>query len=96
MQVQAVLDVLRKIEPGLNELKITRKDAASKYPELMKVLKNHTRSSDYMVQFVKSPLCTTPLVCDCKACEKGIFQPLRMPISTYEDLHKIYVSSSNP
>ena len=76
LQVQSVLDVLRKIELGLNELKITRKDAASKYPEMLKVLKNHTRSSDYMVQFVKSPLCTPPLVCDCKACENGIFQPL--------------------
>ncbi len=46
LQVQSVLDVLRKIESGLNELKITRKDAASKYPEMLKVLKNHTRSSD--------------------------------------------------
>ena len=42
VQMQVVLDVLQSIEPGLNELKIKRKKAASKYPEL---IKNHTRSS---------------------------------------------------
>ena len=87
MQVQVVLDVLQKIEPGLNELKVNRKEAASKHKEQLKVLKNHSRSSDYMIQFVKSPLCTPPRIFDCKACVQRLFQPLRMPISTYEELH---------
>ena len=86
VQLQVVLDVLQKIEPGLNELKVTRKEAA-KYPNLLKVLKNHTKSNDYMVQFLKSLLCSPPQVCDCRACELGIFKPLRMPISTYEELY---------
>ncbi len=31
------------------------------------VFKNHTRSSDYMIQFMKKPLTTISHVCDCKA-----------------------------
>ena len=87
-ELQTVLDVLQKIEPGLKELKITRQEAPSKYPELMKVLQNHTRSTDYMIQFVKSPLCITPpRICDCKACTLGLFEPLRMPMEAYEKVH---------
>jgi hypothetical protein len=96
MQMQAVLAVLQKIEPSLNEIKVTRKEAASKYTELLKVLKNRTRSSDYMIQFVKSPLCTPPLICNCKARAQGLFQPLRMPISTYEELHTMLFPLPTP
>ena len=53
----------------------------------MKVLQNHTRSTDYMIQFVKSPLCTPPRICECKACKLGLFQPLRMPMGAYEKVH---------
>ena len=54
----------------------------------MKVLQNHTRSTDYMIQFVKSPLCITPpRICDCKACTLGLFEPLRMPMEAYEKVH---------
>ena len=90
--MQVVLDLLQSIEPGLSELKINRKEAASKYPELLKVFKNHTRSSDYMIQFVKSPLCSPPLICDCRACQQGLFKPLRMPISLYSELHTMLFS----
>ncbi len=50
-QLQVMLDVLQKIEPGLNELEDTRK-GAGKYANLLKVLKKHTMSNDYMVQFL--------------------------------------------
>jgi len=88
VQIKAVLSVLQEIEPGLDELKITRKDAASKCPLLMKVLKNHTRSSDYMIQLVKSPLCT-PLVCDCMVCALKLWKPPRMPVDVYEEVHSL-------
>jgi len=29
------------------------------------------------------------MVCDCKACELGLFQPLRMPILAYQELHNM-------
>ncbi len=58
LQMQVVLDVLQSIEPGLNELKINRKETASKYLELIKVFKNHTRSSDY----IHYTICQEPFV----------------------------------
>ena len=83
-----MLAVLQKIELGLDELKVTLKDVASKCPNLTKVLKNHIRSSDYMIQFVKIPLCS-PLVCDCMAYELNMFQPLRIPVAIYEEVHSL-------
>ncbi len=47
--MEIVLALLQRIEPGLKELKVTRKEALASYPALMKVIKNHTRSSDYMI-----------------------------------------------
>ena len=83
-----MLSILQRIEPEMKELKITRKDATGLYPELLKVIKNHTRSSDYMIQFMKMPLLTTGSdACGCKACELGLFKPLRMPVETYQEVH---------
>jgi hypothetical protein len=86
-QMQNVLAILQRIEPGLKEIKITRKEAHGAYPELMKVIKNHSRASDYMIQFVKEPLVKSPNRCDCKACELGLFKSLRMPREVYDKLH---------
>jgi hypothetical protein len=85
--MQNVLAILQRIEPNLKEMKITRKEAAGTYPELMKVIKNHSRASDYMIQFVKEPLVTSPNVCDCKACSLGLFKSLRMPREAYDKVH---------
>ena len=82
-----VLEMLQRIEPNLKEIKITRKDAPGAYPQLMKVLKNHSRASDYMIQFVKEPLVLSPNGCDCKACELGLFESLRMPREVYDKVH---------
>ena len=82
-----VLEMLQRIEPSLKEIKITRKQAPGAYPELMKVLKNHSRASDYMIQFVKEPLVSSPNGCDCKACELGLFESLRMPREAYDKVH---------
>jgi hypothetical protein len=54
--LKTVLAVLQRIEHGLKEIKITRKEAPASYPELMKMIKNHTSSSDYMIQFTKKPI----------------------------------------
>ena len=85
--MQNVLAILQRIEPHLKELKITRKEAPGAYPELMKVIKNHSRASDYMIQLVKEPLLASPNVCDCKACELGLFKSLRMPREAYDKMH---------
>jgi hypothetical protein len=79
--------LLQRFEPYIKKLKVTRKKALAKHPELLKVLKNHTRARDYMIQIVKNPLCTPHMVCACKACELGLFQPLRMPIIAYHEIH---------
>jgi len=92
---------LQRIEPGLKELKVTRKETPASYPELMKVIKNHTRSSDYMIQFTKNPIAIDSYnMCDCKACELGLFMPLRIPIEAYEKLQRklspLHIPQSSP
>ena len=86
LQLQCVLAILQRIEPGLKEVKITRKEAPTAYPHLTKVLKNHTRSSDYMAQFLKHPISGDSNMCDCKACELELFKPLRMPLEAFTKL----------
>ncbi len=81
-----MLSILQRIEPGMMKLKITRKDAPGLYPELLKDIKNHTRSSDYMIQFMKKPLTSISNVCSCKARELGLFQYLPMPIEAHQDV----------
>jgi hypothetical protein len=49
-----LLSMLQRIKPSLKEIKITRKKAPGVYLELMKVFKNHSRASDYMIQFSRS------------------------------------------
>ena len=53
----------------------------------MKVIQNHSRASDYMIQLVKEPLLTSPNVCECKACGLGLFMSLRMPREAYDKMH---------
>ena len=82
-----VLEMLQRIEPSLKEIKITRKEAPGPYPELVKVLKNQSKASDYMIQFVNGPLVSSPNGCDCKACGLGLFESLRMPREAYDEVH---------
>ena len=70
----------------MKELKITRKEEPGAYPYLVKVLKNHTRSSDYMIQLMKEHISCDSKMCDYKACELDLFKPLRMPIEAYTKL----------
>ena len=81
---------MQQIELGLKKLKLTRKEAPAAYPELMKVIKNHTRSRDYIIQFMKKPIAidSNDVFCDCKACQLGLFMSTRMPIEAYEKLQK--------
>ncbi len=84
MQISTLSNLLEKIQPGLGNVKLTRQNAVSKGPEILKVLKNHTNSSDYIIQFFKQPRVDN---CDCKACKLDLFQPLRMPTTVYKRLH---------
>ncbi len=72
----------------MKELKLTRKEAPATHPELMKVIKNHTRSSNYMIQNMKKLIAidSNDVLCDCKACELGLFMSMRMSIEAYEKL----------
>ncbi len=74
-----VLDRL-KINPLLQHVKLDKKKAES-FPDLLLVLKNHTKSTDFMIQFFKQPLVES---CKCKACSENIFKLVRMPYSVYE------------
>ena len=77
---QQVLECLRKISPRLTELKVDSSNI-NKYPELAKVVKNHSRGSAYMRQFFKKPLVDN---CDCVCCNTGMFRPLIMPEEAYK------------
>ena len=66
LYLQTMLSILKEIEPKMQELKITRNYASSTYPELLKILRNHFRSSDYSIKFVKKPLGSVVGACDCK------------------------------
>eukprot|EP00873_Tetraselmis_striata_P024072 jgi/Tetstr1/444336/TSEL_032227.t1 len=81
--IQAILKCLQDTEPTLPSTKLTR-PAAKKFPQLMKVLNNHSITSDYHIRFFKKP----PLdKCDCMACKNELFKPLIMPEATYNALH---------
>ena len=58
--------------------KNARKEAPGAYPHLMKVIKNHTRSSDQIIQFMKKHISVDSNMCNCRACELDLFKPLRM------------------
>ena len=75
-----VLDPLKKIEPLLQHIKLDKKKAES-FPDLLLVLKNHTQSTDFMIQFFKKPLVEN---CNCKACNESVFKPVRMPQPVYD------------
>jgi hypothetical protein len=78
--MERVLIPLKKIDPLLQHIRLDKKKAES-FPELLLVLKNHTQSTDFMIQFFKKPLIED---CNCKACSENVFKPVRMPLSVYE------------
>jgi hypothetical protein len=49
-----VVGPLRKIRLLLQHIKLDKKKA-DEFPELFLVLKNHTQSTDFIVQFCKQP-----------------------------------------
>ncbi len=49
--------------------------APGAYLQLTKTLKNHTRSSDYMIQIAKKLISRDSNMCDYKACELDLFNP---------------------
>ncbi len=86
--MQSILSIIREIESEIIVLKNTRNEASTKYQELLNVMNNHTRSSDYMIRFLKKPLVADTGVCDCKTCEKDLFQAMRISIEACDTLNK--------
>jgi len=78
--MQDVLKPLKGISPRLQHIKLDKKKAEA-FPELLKVLKCYTRSTEFMIQFFKEPLIGD---CDCEACNQDLFKPARMPRSVYD------------
>jgi hypothetical protein len=52
--LELALAPLRKICPSLEHIKLDKKKSQA-YPDLLKVLDEHTQSTDYMIQFWKKP-----------------------------------------
>ncbi len=77
-----VLGPLKRISPGLQHIKLDKKKAEA-FPELLKVLECHSRSSDFMIQFFKQPLIEN---CDCKACSDCLFNDVRMSPSVFKQI----------
>ena len=77
--MDSVLRPLKKISPVLQHIKLDKKKADS-FPELLLVLKNHTQSTDFMIQFLKQPRVEN---CNCQACSDNVFKHVHMPESVY-------------
>ena len=82
LQMMQVLGPLKRIIPRLQHIKLDKKKAEA-FPELLKVLKCHSRSTDFMIQFFKQPLIEN---CDCKACSDCRFNDVRIPPSVYKQV----------
>jgi hypothetical protein len=80
----APLAPLKSINPSLQHIKLNKKRAES-FPDLLKVMECHTRSTDYMIQFFSEPLIEN---CACKGFSNGLFKPVRMPRQVYEEVIK--------
>ncbi len=78
--MERVLDPLKKMNPLLQHIRLDKKKAES-FPDLLLVLNNHTKSTDFMIQICKQPLNEN---CNCKAYSENIFKPVRMLLSVYE------------
>ena len=77
VQMHNVLKPLRVISPSFQHIKLDKKKAEA-FPELLEVLKCHTRSMEFMIQFKKNP---TIGDFGCKVCKENLFKPVRMPRS---------------
>jgi hypothetical protein len=75
-----VLNPLRLINSLLQHTKLDKKKAGD-FPELLEVVKYHTHSKEFTIQFFKHPI--IPQDCICKACSGGILKLVRMPQSIY-------------
>ena len=79
-----VLDKLKAIDPNLKHIKLDKKHGEA-FPDLLHVLKCHAQATDYMIQFFKEPLVSN---CTCEGCNKGLFKPVRMPRTIYDNVMK--------
>ena len=77
-----VLGPLKSICPRLQHDKLDKKKAEA-FPELLEVLKCHSRRTHFMIQFFKKQLIVD---CDCKACRDSLFKVVRMPPSVYQQV----------
>ena len=62
----------KKINPYVEDLASINRGNMNKYPELVYVVKCHSRSGDYLVQIFKQPL---EAPCNCLACCLGLWAP---------------------
>jgi hypothetical protein len=72
-----VLGTLKRICPRLQHIKLDKKKAET-FPELLEVLKCHSRINDFMIPFFKKSLIE---VCGCKACRDSLFKTVLIPPS---------------
>ena len=79
-KIDKVVDILKKMSPDLKHIKLDKK-ASEKFPDLLKVLKCHAQSTDYMIQFFKEAVVKN---CTCKACTASIIKLVRMPRAVYD------------
>ena len=61
---------LRELCPSLTTLAAINRSNEKNYPELLEVMRCHSRSNAYLVQIFKAPL-ESP--CGCVACQKGLW-----------------------
>ena len=90
--MDTVLQPIRAIIPSLQHIKLDKKKAEA-FPELLKVLKCHTWSPEFMIQCFKEPLIGD---CVCKACKEDLFKPVRMPRSIYNKVKEFPMPMSIP
>ncbi len=70
LPMSKVLRSLKRISPSLEHIKLDKK-RVEETTELEQVLKGHSQSTDYTIQFFKEPVNKN---CTCKGCTTGIIK----------------------
>ena len=86
-----VLGSLMSICPNLWHIKLDKK-RAHELRDMLQVLKSHSKSYNYTIQFFMEPLIEN---CKCKACNDRVIKHVCMPREIYKSLGLSHVNADS-
>ena len=92
LQMRKALMPLRGIDTRLDHIKLGKKKTED-FLKRLKVLQNHTQSTEFMIQFFKESLVNN---CDYKAWTDALFKPVRVTRSVYDKVKEFPMPISIP